>query len=76
MSRVGVGVTMGRNCIYFPNVRCFRLSCSGFDCATGNVTVCDLNRGDDMFARRKVAPVHGSIFSKHVLRRRGGGLFG
>ena len=61
---------MEKRCIYFVNRRCFRVCCSVFDCATGNVSVCDLYRGGDMFARRRVGPMRVSIFSKHVVERR------
>lgn len=67
---------MVKMCRFYPDRRCYHLSCGIFSSVSGNVEVCSLYRGGDMFACRKVAPVHVSIFSKHVLRRRGGDLFG
>lgn len=58
-------------CKYHPEKRCYRSSCSVFDCVSGNVSVCPLFRGGDMFASRKVSPANVSAFSKH---RHGGSL--
>jgi len=58
-------------CRFYPDKRCFHSSCSIFDCVSGNIFVCPLFRGGDMFTLRKITPVHVSVFSKHVLRRGG-----
>lgn len=55
-----------RKCRYDPDKRCYRSSCSFFDCSSGNVSVCPLFRGGDMFVSRKVSPASVSIFNKHA----------
>jgi len=67
---------MIKPCIYFVTCECFRSSCSVFDCVTGNVTVCEWYRGGDMSASRRVGFSRVSVFSKHVVRRKGGGFDG
>jgi len=62
---------MEKRCIYFVNRRCFRVSCSIFDSASGSVSVCGVHPNPDgLLMRRRVAPVCVSIFSKHVVERR------
>ena len=55
-------------CRFYPERRCYHSSCSIFSSVSGNVSVCGLYRGGDMFARRSVAPIHVSIFSKGFRR--------
>ena len=68
---------MVKMCRYDPDRRCFHLSCSLFDRLSGNVSVCPLFDGGDLFSPRKVCVDRGSIFSKRskVGRRKGVGVF-
>jgi hypothetical protein len=53
-------------CRVSPDVRCYKSSCSSLD-SMGNVVVCRRVRDLDAFhTSRRVAPVHVSIFSKHL----------
>jgi hypothetical protein len=64
-----------KRCRYDSSKRCFHWCCGIFNRVSGNVSVCPLFRGGEMFAPRKVAPSVVSVFSKHgrVDRRGGGG---
>lgn len=53
-------------CRFYSERRCYRSCCSVFDSVSGNVSVCGWFRGGEMFTRRSVAPVHRSVFSKHL----------
>ena len=43
---------------------------------SGVVSVCGLYRGGDKVSRRKISPVHVSVFSKHHVECRGGDWLG
>lgn len=58
------------SCRYDLSKDCFHNGvCSIFDVASGNVSLCPLFEGRPMFSSRKVAPVHVSLFSKHLRRK-------
>jgi hypothetical protein len=53
-------------CKFNSNKRCWHSSCSWLD-FQGNVVCCGLLPNPaGRFRRRVVAPVHGSLFSKHL----------
>ena len=65
---------MTKQCKY-QDIRCYRSSCDIFNPVSGNVEVCGLYRGGDMFARRRVGGSAVSIFNLldgRVERRRRG----
>jgi len=45
---------MVRMCKYFPNRRCYRLTCSRYDGFFNRVILCSLFRGGDFLTPRKV----------------------
>jgi len=56
-------------CRFDSSKRCYWSGCSSLD-SMGNVVVCSLvPNPDGFFMERKIAPVHVSVWSKHVLRR-------
>lgn len=59
---------MTKLCKFNSDRRCYHDSCSLID-LMGNVSVCLLFRGGDMFTARKVGVVLRPLFSKH---RKGG----
>lgn len=52
-------------CKYHSDKRCYHSSCDFMD-GMGNVVVCPLFSGGDMFTRRSVKPVLVSVWSKHL----------
>lgn len=60
---------LAKACKFNPDLRCFHLSCSIFNPASGCISVCSLFRGGNFFASRKVVSrVPVSPFSKHARR--------
>ena len=45
---------MVKYCRFHPELRCYHSSCGVYDRLTGNVSVCPLFEGGEMFASRKV----------------------
>ena len=56
---------MGRMCRY-SSVRCYHGGKCSFLDSMGNVCVCPLFRGGNMFTPRKVVSVDGFVFSEHL----------
>jgi len=68
---VVISMTDMKKCKYHPEKRCYHSSCSIFDSRSGNVVLCPLFHGGELFTPRKVGVVLHGVFDKRFLRRGG-----